>query len=178
KVDFIEHIGRDHYKDSKRSIIPFILEHYNLNELRFTNKKNIDCNLPVLHKLHTAINNHDLKTIMELYADDAVLIPAFSSKTRTGKKEIEIFYKDFFEKDDVKISMYQVSAQEANGLIIDNGMYLMRWMSKEKREEEYLRFTLIVKDGKIVSDNSSVEPNAPSLVNSNLPKAYAGDFDE
>lgn len=178
KVDFIEHIGRDHYKDSKRSIIPFILEHYNLNELKFTNKKNIDSNLPVLHKLHTAINNHDLITIMELYADDAVLIPAFSSKKRIGKKEIGIFYKNFFEKDDVKISMYQVSAQDTNGLIIDTGMYLMRWMSKEKREEEYLRFTLIMKDGKIVSDNSSVEPNSPSLISNNLPHAYAGDFDE
>lgn len=178
KVDFIEHIGREHYKDSKRSIIPFILEYYNLSELKFTNKKNIDSDLPVLHKLHTAINNHDLKTIMELYAEDAVLIPAFSNRTRTGKKEIEMFYKDFFEKDDVKISMYQVSAQETNGLILDTGMYLMRWMSKEKREEEYLRFTLIVKNGKIVSDNSSVEPNMSTLVNSNLPKAYAGDFDD
>ena len=179
KVDFIEHIGKDHYKDSKRAVIPIILEHYHLEDLKFTNKKNINKNLPVLHQLHAAINKHDRKAVMELYADDAILIPAFSNKTRKGKKEIESFYEDILEKDEVKISIYQVACQEVNGLKIDTGMYLMRWRSTEKREEEYLRFTIVVKDGKIVSDNSSVEPNFSSLINSNsLPNAYAGDFEE
>ncbi len=179
KVDFIEHIGKDHYMDSKRSVIPFILEHYHLEELKFTNKKNIDNNIPILHKLHTAINKHDFKAVMELYADDAILVPAFSNKTRQGKNEIETFYKDIFDKDGVKISIYQVACQEVNGLKIDTGMYLMRWMAHGIREEEYLRFTLVVKDGKIVSDNSSIEPNFSSLINSNnLPFAYAKDFEE
>jgi SulP family sulfate permease len=178
KVDFIKHIGKEHYVDSKQSIIPFILEHYNLDELKFKNKKDIDSNLPILHKLHTAINNHDLNTILNLYADDAILIPAFSNRARKGKEEIQLFYKEFFENDKVKISMYQVSSQEANELKIDTGMYLMRWMSKVRREEEYLRFMLIVKDGKIVSDNSSIEPNFNSVLNSNLPLAYAEDFNE
>ncbi|MFT4970529.1 MAG: hypothetical protein ACI9O4_002287 [Chitinophagales bacterium] len=35
---------------------------------------------------------------MELYADDAVLVPAFSNKTRKGIKELETFYKNIFEK--------------------------------------------------------------------------------
>jgi len=178
KVDFIKHIGKEHYVDSKQSIIPFILEHYNLDELKFKNKKDIDSNLPILHKLHTAINNHDLNTILNLYADDAILIPAFSNRARKGKEEIKQFYKEFFENDNVKISMYQVSSQEINELKIDTGMYLMRWMSKVRREEEYLRFMLIVKEGKIVSDNSSIEPNFNTVLTSNLPIAYAEDFNE
>ena len=179
KIDFIKHIGKDHYMDSKRSVIPIILEQYHLEELKFTNKKNIDDNLPILHKLHSAINNHDLVAVMELYAEDAILIPAFSNIPRQGKKEIETFYKDNFGKDGVKISIYQVSCQEVNGLKVDVGMYLMRWVAKGTREEEYLRFTLIVNDNKIVSDNSSVEPNFSSLIGSNnLPIAYAKDYEE
>lgn len=177
KVDFIDHIGHDHYKDSIRSVIPIILDHYDLDDLKFTNKKDMGRDIPILHKLHTAINNHDLNVVMDLYATDAVLIPAFSTKTRTGKKEIEQFYKEIFEKNDVKISMYQASVQEVNELRINTGMYLMRWKSKDKKEEEYLRFTLVLKDDKIVSDNSSIEPNLGSLINSNLPNAYHGDFD-
>ncbi|MFT4970530.1 MAG: hypothetical protein ACI9O4_002288 [Chitinophagales bacterium] len=75
--------------------------------------------------------------------------------------------------------MYQVALQEVDDLKIDTGIYLMRWMSSEKREEEYLRFTLIVKGNKIVSDSSSVEPNFSSTINSNkLPNAYSKDFEE
>jgi len=32
KVKFIEHIGKNHYKDSKKSIIPIIIEHYHLEK--------------------------------------------------------------------------------------------------------------------------------------------------
>ena len=178
KVDFIKHIGQEHYMDSKRSVIPIILEHYQMEDIKFTNKKNLNENIQILNKLHLAINNHDLIGVLELYTDDAVLSPAFSTKTRVGKKEIEQFYKEIFENNDVKISIYEVSVQEVNGLRIDTGMYLMRWRSKEKREEEYLRFTIVVKDNKIISDNSSIEPNYATVVSTNLPHAYAGDFDE
>ena len=39
KIDFIKHIGKVHYKDSKKSIIPIILEHYHLKNwyLKFLN---------------------------------------------------------------------------------------------------------------------------------------------
>ena len=43
--------------------------------------------------------------------------------------------KEIFENKDVKISSYQASVQEVNGLRIDIGMYLMRWKAQEKREK-------------------------------------------
>ena len=39
KVNFIEHIGKEYYKDSKSSIISIILERYHLEESNFSNKE-------------------------------------------------------------------------------------------------------------------------------------------
>ncbi len=176
KVEFIEHIGKDHYKDSKRSVIPIILETFHIGA---TSENCIDKQeLPILDQLQNAINKHDLEAIMDLYAEDAVIVPAFSNKMRKGKSQIRNFYKTFFDKDDVEITVYQVSKQSSDNLKVDNGMYLMKWKIDGIEQEEYLRFSLIVQNEKIVSDNSSIEPDYHMNIKHNLPYAYAGDFEE
>jgi len=175
KVDFIEHIGKEHYLDSKRSIVPIILETYHLdnqNDKNCVDKKV----LPILDKLQNAVNQHDLDAIMGLYAEDAILIPAFSNRIRKGKEEIREFYNGFFEKDDIEITVYQVSKQHSQNLKVDNGMYLMKWKNNNIENEEYLRFSLVVQNELIISDNSSIEPNFKPTEIKELPLAYAEDF--
>jgi len=131
--------------------------------------------VPVLDKFQLAINNHNLDLLMQLYCKDAILVPAFSTKLKRGQAEIRQFYKDFFEKDNVHIAVYQVNSQKVNGLKVDNGMYSMSWTNHGFEKEEHIRFSLIIRDGKIVTDHSSIEPVFYNAVES-LPKAYAGDF--
>lgn len=132
-------------------------------------------NVPVLEKLQLAINNHNLDLLMKLYSEDAILVPAFSTKLRRGKNQIQAFYKDFFEKDEVQIIVYQVNSQRADGLKVDNGMYEMKWKNHGIEKQEHIRFSLVIKDRKIVTDHSSIEPVYSDSVDS-LPKAYEGDF--
>lgn len=131
--------------------------------------------VPVLDKFQLTINNHNLELLMKLYCDDAILTPAFSTKLKRGKTEIRKFYKDFFEKDDVHITVYQVNTQKVDDLKVDNGMYVMSWKNEGFEKEEHIRFSLVIKDGKIVTDHSSIEPVYNESVKA-LPKAYARDF--
>ena len=114
--------------------------------------------VPILDKLSLAINNHNLDLVMKLYSKDAILTPAFSSELKKGKQQIRQFYKDFFEKDDVHITVFQVSTQKVDGLKVDNGMYSMRWTVDGFEKEQHIRFSIVIKAGKIVTDHSSIEP--------------------
>ncbi|MFK7950962.1 MAG: SulP family inorganic anion transporter [Saprospiraceae bacterium] len=129
--------------------------------------------IPILNKYELAINNHDYKLLMKLYADDAILIPAFSSKTIIGKANIGHFYRDYFEKDDLHIAVFQATTKKVNHVKIDTGSYLIKWTHQGLPKQEQLRFSLVIKNGKIISNHSSIEPNFDSL---NLPKAYEHDF--
>lgn len=132
-------------------------------------------NVPVLDKFQLAINNHNLDLLMQLYCEDAILVPAFSTKLKRGKDKIRRFYKDFFDKDDVKITVYQVNTQRVNNLKVDTGIYVMSWKNHGFEKEEHIRFSLVIKNAKIVTDHSSIEPVYNETIKS-LPKAYAGDF--
>ena len=131
--------------------------------------------VPVLDKFQMAINAHNIDLLMKLYADEAVLLPAFSTRMRKGQEQIRNFYIDLFEKDDVKISVYQVSTQKINKLKVDSGMYAMKWKIDGFLKEKHLRFSLVIKNGKIITDHSSIEPQFNESLDS-LPKAYKKDY--
>lgn len=131
--------------------------------------------VPLLDKFQLAINNHNLDLVMKLYADDAILVPSFSTKLKMGHQQIRKFYKDIFEKDNVHITVFQVNTQKVNKLKVDTGTYSMKWNHKGFQKEKHIRFSLVIKNGKIITDHSSLEPDfAPST--SYLPSAYASDF--
>ena len=131
--------------------------------------------VPLLDKLQLAINNQNLDLLMKLYSDDAILVPAFSSKLKRGKNQIRTFYKDLFYKDNINITVFQVSSQRADGLKVDNGIYIMKWKNQGFEKEEQIRFSLVIKDRKIVTDHSSIEPVYRDSIDF-LPNAYEGDF--
>ncbi len=175
KVEFIQHIGNDHYMDSIRTVIPVLLEKYGTDKSR--KLQDLDTlQVPMLEKFQQAINAHDINVVMDLYADDSILVPAFSSNMKKGKEEIRAFYEQFFVKDEVKITILEASSQRLNGTKVDNGIYTMRWNVNGVFEEEQLRFSLVMKNGQIITDHSSIEPDFVAL-NGHHPKAYEAEFE-
>lgn len=76
----------------------------------------------------------------------------------------------------MKISISQATSQKLNGTKVDNGIYIMKWNVNGVFEEEQLRFSLVMKKGKIISDRSSIEPDFVAL-NGNFSKAYESEFE-
>lgn len=130
--------------------------------------------VPVLDKWVKAINAHDINGLMNVYSDGAVMIPAFSTRIRTNKKEIKELYKDLFEKNNLKVIPYQVNSQKINGLKVDSGQYKISWNSSGFDEENNLRFSFVIQNGKIVSHHSSIEPG--DEVSISHPEAYDGNY--
>ncbi|MEP1096319.1 MAG: SulP family inorganic anion transporter [Cyclobacteriaceae bacterium] len=132
--------------------------------------------VPVLEKWTKAINNHDLDMLVSLYADDVMMIPAFSTKIRTNKDQVRDLYRDLFEMDNLEVSPFQVVSQKVNGLKVDSGQYRMKWDVQGFKEDKNLRFSFVIKDGKIASHHSSIEPGGEMTISH--PEAYDVDFVE
>lgn len=126
--------------------------------------------VPVLNKWLKSVNKHDLEALMNLYADDAMMIPAFSSSVRKNRDEVQDLYLDLFEKDDVKVSPVDVVSQRVDGLKIDSGVYELIWKSGGFEKRNKLRFSFVIKDGKIISHHSSLVPDEELSIEH--PEAY------
>lgn len=137
---------------------------------------NSEPSVPVLEKWTKAINSHDLDRLVSLYADDVMMIPAFSTKIRTNKDQVRDLYSDLFEKDNLEVSPFHVVSQKVNGLKVDSGQYKMKWDVQGFEENRNLRFSFVIKDGKIASHHSSIEPNNEITISH--PEAYDVDFVE
>ncbi|MEO9871638.1 SulP family inorganic anion transporter [Ekhidna sp.] len=126
--------------------------------------------VPVLNKWANAINSHDLDALMGLYSDDVIMIPAFSTKTRHTKEDVKNLYRDLFVKNDVHLILEEVSTQKVNDFKVDSGQYRLDWKSKGFEETNKLRFSFVIKDDKIVTHHSSIQPD--DAVSISHPEAY------
>ncbi|MEO9802447.1 MAG: SulP family inorganic anion transporter [Reichenbachiella sp.] len=132
--------------------------------------------VPVLDKWVAAVNAHDPNGLARLYADEAIMIPAFSTRVRRSKDQIKDLYRDLFEKDGLEVVPYQVSTQKINGLKVDSGQYKMKWNAQGFEEGKNLRFSFVIQDGKVISHHSSMEPGEEVTISH--PEAYDADFVE
>ncbi|MFK7925880.1 MAG: SulP family inorganic anion transporter [Bacteroidia bacterium] len=131
--------------------------------------------VPLLNKWSKAVNAHDIDSLMKLYAEEVIMIPAFSTRLRTNKDQVKNFYIDLFEKDEVEVSVHEISSQRVNGLKIDSGQYRVQWQSQSVKISNELRFSFVIKRGKIVSHHSSIVPKYDMDIR--LPYAYKNDFE-
>lgn len=132
--------------------------------------------VPIFEKWTTAINSHDISNLMNLYADNVIMIPAFSTRIRRNKDQVKDLYRDLFEKNDLHVTPYQISSQKVDGVKIDSGQYKIKWKSQGFEKTNDLRFSFVIKDGHIVSHHSSIEPGEE--VSISHPDAYDLDFVE
>ncbi|MFT4737071.1 MAG: MFS superfamily sulfate permease-like transporter [Cyclobacteriaceae bacterium] len=129
--------------------------------------------IPVFDKWKQAINNHDIDALMSLYADEAVMIPAFSTRIRSNKDQIKDLYRDLFEKSDLRVLSSSVGTQKINGLKVDSGQYKMKWDAQGFEKSNDLRFSFVIKEGKIISHHSSLDPGTDVTISK--PEAFQMD---
>ena len=130
--------------------------------------------VPILDKWVRAVNNHDIHALMKLYAEDVIMIPAFSTRIRRNKDQVNDLFRDLFEKNELQVIPFQVSSQQVDGLKVDIGQYKMKWKSQGFEESNDLRFSFVIKEGKIASHHSSLEPG--ENVSISHPEAYDADY--
>lgn len=135
-----------------------------------------DSSVPVLSKWMSAINAHDLDTLMKLYAEDALMIPAFSTKIRKNKEQIRELYQDLFDKDDLHVVPIYTVTQKIDGLKIDSGQYKITWVCDQGEQERTIRFSFMVKDKMVIAHHASIEPE--EIIKIPHPQSYDPDFVE
>lgn len=133
-----------------------------------------DTLVPVLTKWTAAINDHDIDGLLRLYSDNAIMIPAFSTRIRASKDEIRELYANLFKKDSLEVEIQQITSQSVNGLKIDSGQYLLKWSTQGFSQSNHLRFSFVIQEGKIATHHSSIEPSVELTVSK--PEAYADDY--
>lgn len=132
--------------------------------------------VPVLTKWAAAINDHDIEGLLRLYSDDAIMIPAFSTRIRTNKDQIKDLFRDLFEKDEVEVEIQNIATQPVNGFKVDSGQYRLKWNTQGFPKSNNLRFSFVIKEGKIATHHSSLEPSEEVTIS--RPDAYVADFVE
>lgn len=111
--------------------------------------------VPVYNKLIHNVNTKNKEGILELYHENAVLVPSFSSRIRRNKAEIEDYYATLFKMDDLAISKNEIFLNKTNGQRVDSGIYNISWSNGASRANYKLNFMIVVEDEKIIAHQSS-----------------------
>lgn len=158
---FMKRVGR-----SNREIIMSFRDSFNpnLNQEAMELEDMIQEPLvPLLDKWFKAVNAHDLKALMKLYDENVVMVPAFSSKIRVEKEEVSNLFAGLFQKDDLRVIRIKVNSQKVNGLKVDSGQYAVKWTTQGFETSNMLRFSFVIKNGRIITQHSSKEPENETL---------------
>jgi MFS superfamily sulfate permease-like transporter len=130
--------------------------------------------VPILNKWVKAVNEHDVDSVMRLYSDEAMMLPAFSTKIRTNKDQIKHLFRDLLEKDRVEVMICQVSKQKINGFTVDTGHMKMKWSDQGFQQEHVLRFSMVISKEFIATHHSSIEPE--DILSIAHPHAFDEDY--
>ena len=130
--------------------------------------------IPVLQKWIKSVNSKDLSSIMTLYDDDSVMIPAFSTVVRKNKYAIKDFYRGLFQKDDLKAEIVNVTVQTVHKLTIDSGIYRITWKTDGFETSYMVRFSFVIEGGDITAHHSSLEPSEDVSVSK--PENYTSNY--
>lgn len=136
----------------------------------------IEVDVPVLNKWITLVNSKDLKGIKEIYDENAVLIPSFSSRIRKTPKEIEDYYQTLFKLNDLKISKEVIHLNVSNRQRIDSGIYHISWLNHSNRSSYKLNFLMVVQDGKIIAHQASFHDNNNVSISRWVDEKESGNF--
>ena len=128
--------------------------------------------VPILDKWAASVNSHDINSMMKLYANNAMMIPAFSTRIRENRDQIKDLYRDLFDKDNLKVVLIQSNVSKVNNLKVDTGQYKLKWNNDGFEEHNILRFTFVIHKEKIISHHSSLEPTGEMTI------SHPGSYDD
>ena len=108
-----------------------------------------------------ALQTGNAKTVAQLYAEDAVLLPTVSNLPRTSPDEIEDYFNHFLQKKPYGIVKQRIVKKGCNKLT-DAGLYDFEVVSNGKKEVVPARYTFVYEysndQWKIVHHHSSMMP--------------------
>lgn len=113
----------------------------------------------ILYKWIEFVSSQDLKSVMNLYAKEAILLGTFAKQINTTTDDIELYFIDFLKKKPIAsfLDLHFVSLQE--DCVIFNGNYLFNTADSLKVNA---RFTFVLKkydSWKIITHHSSIDPS-------------------
>jgi MFS superfamily sulfate permease-like transporter/ketosteroid isomerase-like protein len=120
--------------------------------------KKANANYPVLLDWAQNINQHNLASIVDQYADDAVLLPTLSDQIRDSREQISHYFQHFFEKEKMSVVLKEVMVKEFGSLRLNMGTYQFSWIEDGEFQAIAARFTFAIQDGKIIEHHSSKLP--------------------
>lgn len=121
--------------------------------------------LPVLNSWIDAVNSGSIKDVVNLYDNKSVVLSTYSNQPLTRLSKIEAFYKAVFHKmEGLHIELMEVSKKSHGGVTTDFGHYNLCWESQGFHEESKVRFSMTVKDGKILSHHAGLDPEDDILL--------------
>jgi uncharacterized protein (TIGR02246 family) len=115
----------------------------------------------LFNKWNNALQTGNAKTVAELYAEDAVLLPTVSNLPRTTPEEIEDYFTHFLEKKPYGI-IKQRNIKKGCNKLTDAGVYDFEVVSDGKKQVVPARYTFVYEyrnnQWKIVHHHSSMMP--------------------
>ena len=152
QIIFMRRLGKsyveiwDQFKSSFSERPIFILESEDILK---------DPEVPVYNKFMHNVNTKNLKGIMNMYHENAVLVPSFSSRIRRSKKEIENYFNTLFKMDNLILSKEEIYLNKTEGQRIDSGVYEISWQNGGSRTSYLLNFMMVIENEKIIAHQSS-----------------------
>lgn len=153
---FLKRLGKSNqeiwssFKDSFAEKPIFTLE----NENDMT-----DPQMLIYNKLISSVNTKNIDGILNLYHDNAVLVPSFSSRIRKTKEEIKDYYSTLFKMNNLVLSKDEIYLNETENDTINSGVYDISWTDSANRTSYKLNFLFVVEQGKIIAHQSSLHHN-------------------
>lgn len=112
-----------------------------------------------LNKWISAVSSQDMCSVLELYADDGVLLGTYSKHIRQGKDEIQLYFEKFLTKKPKATIIKSTINHLADDSCVINGFYDFKI---EGGEVVNARFSFVFKainnSIKIVAHHSSILP--------------------
>ncbi len=114
---------------------------------------------PVWDKWVEALNDHNIDNLVNLYDENAVFAPEFSTRIRNTNQLIKDYYKDLFEKDDVFVSVLELDSKVSDTKKTDSGTIGIGWREHGIAKTHVIRFSAVIKNGKILAHHASILPS-------------------
>lgn len=111
---------------------------------------------------------NDIHRVLDLYHENAVLLPTFSSNICTTHEQLHAYFQNLIVLPTLSITTDEFVSRECNNLIITCGIYTFQYQSEERLVTIPARFSFVYKkyDNQwlIVNHHSSVLPLQPTSV--------------
>jgi MFS superfamily sulfate permease-like transporter len=114
---------------------------------------------PVWDRWVEALNSHDVNALVDLYDENAVFAPEFSTRIRNSSELIKDYYKDLFDKDDVFVSVLNLDSKVSETKKIDSGTIGVGWREHGIEKTHVMRFSAVIENGKILAHHGSILPS-------------------